>query len=134
MSIMSWEPGLDVGVPKINHEHQQILEVMNRLHDAHTAGQSGPAVNDLVARLGEICVHHFSEEEKYMASISYPTLARHQGFHKQLLDQFGQHAQTIKAAGGRANDEFFRFLKFWLTSHIKGIDMKYGPNAAQNAA
>jgi hemerythrin len=46
-----------------------------------------------------------------------------------LLGQFQQHADAIKADNGRPPAEFFHFLKFWLTSHIKGIDVKYAAHA-----
>jgi len=130
MPIMLWDASLDVGVTAMNQEHQKILEAMNLIYDARAAGKSGQAVNDLVGRLGEICVSHFADEESYMARVGYSELDRHKQLHKRLLEQFGQHAQSIKAAGGQPTDEFFHFLKFWLTSHIKGIDMRYGPKAA----
>jgi hemerythrin-like metal-binding protein len=133
MTIMTWDPCLDVGVTAMNQEHQQILDVMNKLHDAHVAGQSGAAVNDLVGRLGQICVSHFADEEAYMEKVAYAGIGTHKQLHKRLLEQFGEHAKTIAAAGGRTTDEFFQFLKFWLTSHIRGIDMKYSPSAQKAA-
>jgi hemerythrin-like metal-binding protein len=134
MPIMSWDASLDVGVEPMNHDHKEILAAMNAVYDASAQGQAGEAVNSLVAKLGQVCVRHFTDEERYMGSIGYPGLDRHKQHHAQLLTQFQDHAREIRQAGGRPTDEFFYFLKFWLTSHIRGIDTKYAAHAKSGAA
>lgn len=129
MPIMLWDKSLDVGVPAMNHGHEEILAAMNRIYDADAQGVHGPAINDMVARLGEVCIGHFADEERFMERIGYPDLDRHKQLHARLLEQFAKHAADIKAEHGRPSAEFFNFLKFWLTSHIKGIDMKYSVHA-----
>lgn len=130
MPIMLWDPSLDVGVAAMNREHQDILDLMNKIYDARVRGEQGEAINQLVARLGAICTRHFADEEAYMASIGYRELASHKILHQSLLTRFNGYAEAIKADGGVASDDFFNFLKFWLTSHIKGVDIKYGAHAA----
>jgi hemerythrin-like metal-binding protein len=134
MPIMPWDQSLDVGVPSMNREHQEILDVMNKIYDAKSQGHEGEFINSLVSKLGGVCVRHFQDEEKLMERIGYPEVGRHKQLHAKLLGQFTQHAEAIRAANGRPADEFFHFLKFWLTSHIKGIDVKYGAHAASNHA
>lgn len=134
MPIMNWDQTLDIGVNSMNSEHRQILDAMNKIFDAHQAGQRGEAVNQLVAKLGEVCVRHFADEEAFMAKTDYPGLSSHKLIYVQLLQDFSRHAAAIKAAGGQANDEFFGFLKRWLVAHIKGIDVKYATHANLSAA
>lgn len=134
MPIMTWDASLDVGVDAMNHEHQEILDAMNRIYDARAKGVTGSAIDNLVARLGAVTHHHFADEEAFMKKVGYPELERHKALHARLLEQFGGHARQIKAAGGVPDDAFFHFLKFWLTSHIKGIDTKYGAHAKARAA
>jgi len=134
MPIMTWDASLDVGVDAMNHEHQEILDAMNRIYDARAKGTTGPVIDNLVARLGAVTHRHFADEEAFMRKIGYPEFERHRTLHQRLLDQFNTHAQQIKAGGGVADDGFFNFLKFWLTSHIKGIDVKYGAHARGLAA
>ena len=126
MPIMQWDTSLDVGVEAMNREHREILALMNRLYDADRAGQHGAVINQLVADLGEVCVKHFADEEAFMRQVGYQGLASHQELHQRLLKRYGEFAAQIKARWGAPDDAFFHFLKFWLTSHIKGIDMKYG--------
>lgn len=134
MPIMSWDASLDIGVEPMNLEHQEILTAMNRVYDAAAQGLRGQAVNDLVANLLAVTLRHFQDEERFMERIGYPDRDRHKQLHARLLAQLHDHAQAIHAAGGHPSEEFFQFLKFWLTSHIKGIDTKYGTYSKGGAA
>jgi hemerythrin len=129
MPIMNWDQTLDIGVAAMNKEHRDILDAMNKIFDAHEAGQKGEVINQLVARLGDVCTRHFADEENFMAKTDYPGLHTHKLIHIQLLENFSEHAEVIKADGGMANDKFFGFLKRWLVAHIKGIDIKYATHA-----
>ncbi|HZV57616.1 MAG TPA: hemerythrin family protein [Sphingobium sp.] len=130
MPIMEWDNSLDIGVRAMNDDHKEILDAMNRIFDATKAGRTGDEINRLVERLGQVCVRHFRDEEAYMASIGFPGLTNHSLVHRALLERYAGHAAEIKAAGGRADEAFFHFLRHWLRSHIKGIDRKYGEHAA----
>lgn len=133
MPIMTWDKSLDIGVEEMNADHREILDAMNAIYDAHAAGQTGPAINRLIERLGEITTRHFADEEAYMASIGFPDLSVHKRIHATLLQDFGRHAAGIKSVDGIANAAFFGFLKRWLTAHIKGIDTKYAAHSRHAA-
>lgn len=134
MPIMLWDKSLDIGVPDMNREHQEILDLMNRIFDATAAGEGGAMVNALVAKLGTVCQRHFADEEAYMASIGFPALEPHRILHQNLLARYLEFAAQTRADGGRAGEDFFHFLKFWLTSHIKGVDARYATHAHRPAA
>jgi hemerythrin-like metal-binding protein len=134
MPIMVWDPSLDIGVAPMNDEHREILDVMNKIYDARAQGRDGTTINQLVARLGSVCSRHFADEEAFMQKVGYPGIGPHRQLHAQLLERFTRHAEEIKAANGAAPEAFFDFLRFWLTSHIKGIDAKYGAHAKASAA
>jgi hemerythrin len=42
-----------------------------------------------------------------------------------LLENFSKHYESFNQ-NGKLTDDFFHFLKFWLSAHIQGIDKKYG--------
>ena len=129
MPIMNWDNSLDIGVKTMNDEHHGLLDIMNQIYDAHAGGKQGATINALVAKLGEACTAHFAHEEAYMQRIGYPGFNKHKALHTNLLTRYGAFAAQIRAGGGLASDAFFQFLKFWLSSHIKGIDTKYAAHA-----
>ena len=129
MPIMNWDNSLDIGVKAMNDEHHGLLDIMNQIYDAHAGGKQGATINALVAKLGEACTAHFAHEEAYMQRIGYPGFNKHKALHTNLLTRYGAFAAQIRAGGGLASDAFFQFLKFWLSSHIKGFDTKYAAHA-----
>ena len=66
-----------------------------------------------------------------MQSIGFPGLGSHKRIHASLLEQLNEHANAFEAGPGALPDQFFTFLKVWLTAHIVGIDAKYGEHAHQ---
>jgi hemerythrin len=60
-----------------------------------------------------------------MDKIKFAGADTHKIIHKQLLEQVTAYITEFKKTG-KLTDAFFNFLSVWLTSHIKGIDMKYG--------
>ena len=118
MTIMTWTPSLDVGVSKMNDEHQGLLKLMNDLHDAHQAGKRGFEVLKILDALGAATVKHFADEEVYMESVNYPKLKTHKLIHQDLLKKFGTFSEAIHAKNGEIGDDFFTFLKLWLFKQV----------------
>lgn len=128
--LFEWDAatyGLDV--PEMDAEHRTLIGLMNRLHASHRANAGTAQLNSELDALVKYTVKHFADEEAYMAKTGHPGLKTHAGIHKQLLDQVSSHVASFRASG-KLNDEFFKFLTFWLKAHIRGIDAKYGKRAA----
>lgn len=125
MSFFEWSPQLDVHIPAMNEEHRWLISLMNKLHDLWKSQADKATVGAALDELAKATVKHFQDEEQVMARMNYPKLEHHKKLHQQLLTKFGGHADAFKASG-TLTPEFFHFLKFWLSSHIQGIDMQYG--------
>ena len=122
------EFGLDV--PAMDSEHQELIDKMNALYDGVQEKKSFLELQKLVDDLAAYTVKHFADEEAYIEKIKFEGLATHKIIHQQLLKQFKEFVvefNTKKAL----SDAFFSFLKVWLTSHIRGIDMKYAKGQAK---
>lgn len=125
MKLMEWSDQLDVGVQEMNHQHQDLLDLMNTLYEGNNEGKSFEELLPTLSKLKEYTIRHFKEEEEYMESIKFDGLASHKIIHEQLLKRFAQEEEKI-IESKKFPDSFFGFLKVWLSAHIKGIDMKYG--------
>jgi hemerythrin len=130
MVWMKWNDGLDIGVKDMNREHQGLLDYMNQLFDLHNAKASRGEQKRLLDKLKNATIDHFTHEEEYMAKIGWEGLPAHKIVHQGLLDNFTKHYQKFLAEGVLSED-FFHFLKFWLSAHIQGIDKKYGDFARE---
>jgi len=125
MKFLEYSDTLDTGVGAMNEEHKHLIGIMNKLHDQFEAKKD---FNTLIATFNDLAnytVKHFDDEEKYMASINYPKLETHRGVHKNLLNQVMGFKKSF-IAKQEISPDIFPFLKTWLVSHIKGIDVQYG--------
>jgi len=91
--LIAWRPEFETGIPDVDHEHRELVGLINQLHAALEAGAS----KDEVARfLGEVFARisaHFALEESIMRKHRYDEYAEHKADHEKLLDD-------IRARGG----------------------------------
>jgi hemerythrin-like metal-binding protein len=131
LESFEWSEELSVGITKMDDQHKTLIEKINQL--VTDLAQDDPQAYSDFKDLAGFVVEHFSDEEMYMESISYPGLATHKVIHKQLLEKVGEFEGSIRD-GSVDKFKLINFLKMWLRSHIMGIDMKYGEHAQKNVA
>lgn len=127
MAFFEWDSALDVGVAEMNEQHKMLIGLMEALYQknlaSHPKAELIAAIDDLV----NYVVKHFHDEEHYMASIQFPTLETHKQIHQHLMDDLSKLIEQFKQSNvEQLSNEFVMFLKFWLSTHIRGIDTKYG--------
>lgn len=126
MSLLQWSDRLDVHDQKMNQEHQELIRLMNAVYDANAAGNGKTHIASALDSLVRCVVEHFASEEAHMESIGFSGLRSHKYIHKNLLDRVGKYVQDFKESQSDVlPEDFFEFLKFWLVSHIQGVDTKY---------
>lgn len=128
-TFLEWTPALSVLVQEMDSEHQALIALMNTLFDLNARGADKAAITKAFDTLAEYTVKHFADEERYMASVKYPDLENHKRAHKQLLDCVQMQRRDFAAGGNTVPAAVFAFFKNWLTSHILGVDIKYGRHA-----
>lgn len=133
MSFLIWDQSLDVKVGKMNDEHKILIDYMNRLHDKYESKAPRGDILSALDALYNYTVEHFRDEEKYLSSINYPVFDAHKRTHEDLLSTFQTHKNAFKN-GKDLGDQFFTFLRSWLTNHIKVSDVSYGNYAEKSKA
>ena len=125
MSIAHWSPHLSVGVDELDSDHQELIELLNRL-DADVGRAAG---HDAIAQdLDELISRterHFRREEEMMAREDYPDAEHHAQVHRALVEEVGAFRKEF-AAGMEIGPEITEFIKRWLISHIIESDKHLG--------
>ena len=124
MTLMSWENRFELGVGVMDDEHRVLIDSMNRLYACCTMADRA-AQEDALRALHDFTREHFEHEERFMADVDFPGRDAHRGHHARLLKTFDQHIERFEA-GAELGEKFFDFLRFWLASHICGVDRDYG--------
>jgi hemerythrin len=124
MSLIEWKEHFSLGVPDVDYEHRQLIELINELHDAI---ESGGTHDEVIAGLGEIYAHisaHFALEEKIMRDMRYPAYVEHKNDHEALLDDLRDIMDRVEDDGRYDQARLGRDLEHWFTEHFRTHDAK----------
>jgi len=132
--IFQWDPNkLSIHVDKMDQEHIKLINLMNKLATRNEEKAPFTELVSIAKELQNWTITHFDHEEKFFDTLPYSHANVHKKIHKDLLAKLDEHVKNFEKSK-TLTDEFFRFLKVWLTAHIAGIDMKYGEIANKKSA
>lgn len=126
MAYLHWSSDLDTGIESIDKQHQRILDYVNELNSANSAGDTA-VTNRVLNELVDYTITHFAFEEELQEKAGYPFLRAHKRVHEIFAKRVAEF-QKRAAAGENVAPEVLSMLKIWLVNHIKGDDADYAPS------
>jgi hemerythrin-like metal-binding protein len=127
MDRVVWTENFSVGIPLIDGQHQQLIEMINSLADTHDAENIFNAILEMHDYAGE----HFSKEEEMMKRCNYKGLDVHMLAHKSFCQKTTELAKLDFSKGEHSLDVFV-YLCDWLINHILTMDMDYRESCRSN--
>jgi hemerythrin len=124
MALIEWKSHYSVGVEAVDHEHRELIDLINELHESLIAGAAKP---DVTAFLGEIfrgVSAHFALEERFMRDHRYDHFDQHKRAHEQLLEEIRDIMENYEADPGGASRQLSKRLDDWFTLHFKTHDAR----------
>ena len=119
------------GIEMIDKEHKVLFDILGEVFDVMQDDllyDKYDPIMEILGRLKEYTVKHFSDEEKYMKAIQYEGLEKQQAAHEAFVDKLNE---SIKADSEEMEDNqeeylksLFEFLCEWLYNHILALDTK----------
>ncbi len=125
--MIEWNDDLVLGIREIDEQHKTLVNMINALHKAMRSGKGSTVLTDLVDKLAEYSVYHFSAEEKLMEKCGYGGLLNHRGQHERFVKKVEEFDRELHEGKAAVTNEVMVFLKDWLVNHIQGTDRKYAP-------
>jgi hemerythrin len=125
MPLIEWSDSLSVKIAEIDVQHQQLIGMINELHDAMKSGKAQYSLGNILTRLAYYAETHFATEERYFTEYEYPKAASHVAEHRKFLEQVQHYDQELTAGRIMLSMEIMKFLGDWLVHHIQGVDMQY---------
>lgn len=125
MELMTWVEDYRVNIAEVDEQHQQLIQMLNDLHDSLSAEREviGVKLNGLV----QFVLNHFATEERLMTENNYPDYAQHKENHDKLVEQVASLQGKFNAGEADLTEEVTAFVCDWLQHHIPGVDKLYGP-------
>lgn len=125
MALFNWKDDYSVKVKEIDEQHQQLIALINKLHDAMGEKRGKEVVGEILKRLADYTVYHFANEERLLRSNGYPEYDAHHDKHVKMTGKVMALQEDLKSGKITLSIEVMNFLKNWLDKHILGTDKKY---------
>lgn len=125
---LQWSDELAVGYPIIDEQHQELIDRFNAFLEACNENRGKEHLNQLYKFLDRYVVQHFQEEEQLMKRYSYPDLQAHLKEHQEFISRLAALEAELEKAGPTIGVLIHtnKALLYWLTTHIKQIDVALG--------
>ncbi len=122
MSLMEWRDEFQIGIAEVDHEHREMIELINELH---REALRGDGVEQIAMALGEINLRiaaHFALEEKNMTMLRYAGYPAHKADHEHLLDEIAAIMDDVYGTGRYDAAVLSARLSAWFGEHFRTHD------------
>lgn len=124
MALIEWKDRYSVGIDAVDHEHRELIELINALHDSLLAGAGEPDVSAFLGEIFRAISAHFALEERFMREHRYDQAAEHKQAHEELLEEIRDIMDGYDADPQGASTLLSGRLDAWFTDHFKTHDAR----------
>ena len=123
MALLRWKDHYSVGIEGVDHEHKDLIELINRLHDQLSTGES-LAASAFFGALVKAISAHFALEERFMRERGYDQLPQHKEDHERLLDEILCWIDEFDRDEMADQEDLAARLNAWLSRHFETHDAR----------
>lgn len=124
MAPISWKPEFSVGNPAVDHEHRELVELVNIAGSAILDGRPDADVNRSLGDLYRAISAHFAHEEHHMKRARYDQFTPHKSDHERLLDALRDIMDGAEAGDVTIARHLTEVLEAWFTDHFRTHDAR----------
>jgi hemerythrin len=124
MGLLHWEKRYSVGIDAVDHEHRELVDLINRLYAEASARGSKVAVLGFFGDLFKVISAHFALEEQVMRERGYDHLVPHKNDHERLLDEIRDIMEDYEVTDLFDNQLLAQRLDAWFSRHFETHDAR----------
>ena len=124
MGLLHWETRYSVGIEAVDHEHRELVDLINRLHEQAKVQGSKVAVLAFFGDLYKAISAHFALEERFMRERSYDQLGQHKSDHERLLDEIRDLMEDYEVSDLFNERLLAQRLDAWFSRHFATHDAR----------
>lgn len=124
MSI-KWDISYSVNVKEIDEQHQQFIQILNKLYESVSHGTEQKELKVILDELVNYTDLHFKTEEKYFDKFNYENSSEHKIEHARLRKQVADFYKKFAEGKAEISVGLLDFLEDWLVEHLDIQDKKY---------
>ncbi|NBC48447.1 MAG: bacteriohemerythrin [Gammaproteobacteria bacterium] len=123
--LIEWNESFSVNVSEIDRQHQKLIALYNKLHEAMSRGKGNEVLERVFDELLDYTKTHFKTEERYFQAINYAGTNGHIMEHEAFVKKLSELSEKFHAGKAFLTVETLAFMRNWLNEHIKGTDKQY---------
>ncbi|MDH5632347.1 MAG: bacteriohemerythrin [Gammaproteobacteria bacterium] len=125
MSLIEWRDDFELGIADVDHEHRQLIDLINELHTALAENNSSEQLQDFLGEVYARMAAHFALEERVMRELDYDEYVQHKDDHEQLLDGLRDIMDKYEDEQEYSDAEMASHLNSWFGNHFKSMDARF---------
>ena len=124
-SVISWRPEFATGIASIDHEHEEMIGLINQSLELLETDRDSDEIADFLGEAYARISAHFALEEQLMRKHKYDAYGEHKEDHERLLDELRDLMDAHDADTYRdERDEISVRLENWFSHHFKTMDAR----------
>lgn len=124
MPLIEWDDRFSVGLPAVDHEHRELIGLINETHARIGRPGAELTVPDFLGEIYARISAHFALEETIMRRRKYDEFATHKADHERLLDDIRDIMDTFDYGAVYDETAFAERLRRWFMEHFKTHDAR----------
>jgi len=122
---MKWSSKYEVGIPEMDAQHKHWIELLNAFCEGLEEQAMKLHLINLLYETINYTLYHFSEEERLMQNIGYPSLNDQKKLHTELYRTIESLRDKIARDEPVVPKTVTKELKNWFNYHLLIEDKKY---------
>jgi hemerythrin-like metal-binding protein len=124
MALLQWKDQYSVGIKAVDHEHRELIDLINKLHDEMSAHAATAAIEAFFGDLFKAISAHFALEERFMREHKYDEFVQHKRDHERLLDEIRDIMDDFVEREEGTETELAPRLEAWFARHFETHDAR----------
>ena len=124
MSLIAWDNRFSVGVAAVDHEHRELIGLVNETHERLKRPDADITVPDFLGEIYTRISAHFALEEQLMRASRYDRYPEHKADHERLLDAIRDIMDDYEDSREFDEQRFAQRLATWFTGHFGTHDAR----------
>ena len=124
--LIQWDDSFSVKVNKLDMQHKQWIDYINKLHAAMMKGQTKEVIGGILKNIVEYTNIHLGFEERMLKENNYSEFSDHKQIHDSFVEWVGGiYDKFLKDQNASVSIEVLDKMRDWLINHIMKVDKKY---------
>jgi len=125
MTLIEWKPEFSLGIPSVDYEHEELIALLNELHEGLGEGRDAETVGAFLGEVHARIAAHFALEERVMRERRYDQYDAHKADHEALLDELREIMDDYDSGAYETlQPRLSEALRTWFTRHFKTHDAR----------